>query len=254
MFNVKNKNILITGAGGLLGSQFTKTLLEHGAICHAIDIDSQKLNKLKLLLKKNISKNLKVYNTDITNLTQINDLYNHLKKKNINIEVLLNNAANNFDLNNQEKNIWEEDINLNLTAVKNLINIFSKQMKKNKRGNIINIGSDLAIIAPDQRIYKDLKGYVKPLSYSVTKHGLVGMTKYYASLLAKHNIRVNCLCPGGIYNKQNFKFVKKLKHLIPLNRMSQVDEYNGAIMFLCSDATNYMTGQNLIIDGGRTII
>lgn len=254
MFNVKNKNILITGAGGLLGSQFTKTLLEHGAICHAIDIDSQKLNKLKLLLKKNISKNLKVYNTDITNLTQINDLYNHLKKKNINIEVLLNNAANNFDLNNQEKNIWEEDINLNLTAVKNLINIFSKQMKKNKRGNIINIGSDLAIIAPDQRIYKDLKGYEKPLSYSVTKHGLVGMTKYYASLLAKHNIRVNCLCPGGIYNKQNFKFVKKLKHLIPLNRMAQVDEYNGAIMFLCSDATNYMTGQNLIIDGGRTII
>ena len=80
------------------------------------------------------------------------------------------------------------------------------------------------------------------------------MTKYYASLFAKHNIRVNCLCPGGIYNKQNLKFVKKLKDLIPLNRMAKVDEYNGAILFLCSDATNYMTGQNLIIDGGRTII
>jgi len=254
MFNIKNKNILITGAGGLLGSQFTKTLLSNGAICHAIDIDSQKLNKLKFSIKKNISKNLKVYKIDITNITQINNLYNYFKKKKITIEVLLNNAANNFDLNNQKKNIWEEDINLNLTAIKNLINIFSKQMKKNKRGNIINIGSDLSIIAPDQRIYKDLKGYIKPLSYSVTKHGLVGMTKYYASLFAKHNIRVNCLCPGGIYNKQNLKFVKKLKDLIPLNRMAKVDEYNGAILFLCSDATNYMTGQNLIIDGGRTII
>ena len=254
MFNVKNKNILITGAGGLLGSQFTKTLLAHGAICHAIDFDLQKLNKLKFSLRKNIIKNLSVHNVDITNLTQINNLYNLLKKKNINIEVLLNNAANNFDLNNQKKNIWEEDINLNLTAVKNLINLFSKQMKKNKRGNIINIGSDLSIIAPDQRIYKDLNGYIKPLSYSVTKHGLVGMTKYYASLFAKHNIRVNCLCPGGIYNKQNLKFVKKLKNLIPLNRMAKIDEYNGAILFLCSDATNYMTGQNLIIDGGRTII
>ena len=254
MFNIKNKNILITGAGGLLGSQFTKTLLSQGAICHALDIDSQKLNKLKFSIKKKISKNLKVYNIDMTNITHINNLYNYFKKKKINIEVLLNNAANNFDLNNQKKNIWEEDINLNLTAVKNLINLFSKQMKKNKRGNIINVGSDLSIIAPDQRIYKDLNGYIKPLSYSVTKHGLVGMTKYYASLFAKYNIRVNCLSPGGVYNKQNPKFVKKLKNLIPLNRMAKIDEYNGAILFLCSDATNYMTGHNLIIDGGRTII
>jgi len=254
MFNIKNKNILITGAGGLLGSQFTKTLFSQGAICHALDIDSQKLNKLKFSIKKKISKNLKVYNIDMTNITHINNLYNYFKKKKINIEVLLNNAANNFDLNNQKKNIWEEDINLNLTAVKNLINLFSKQMKKNKRGNIINVGSDLSIIAPDQRIYKDLNGYIKPLSYSVTKHGLVGMTKYYASLFAKYNIRVNCLSPGGVYNKQNPKFVKKLKNLIPLNRMAKIDEYNGAILFLCSDATNYMTGHNLIIDGGRTII
>ena len=96
--------------------------------------------------------------------------------------------------------------------------------------------------------------YQKPVSYSVTKHGIIGMTKYYAALLAKHNIRVNSLSPGGIFNNQDRKFVLKLKKLIPLNRMAQKDDYNGAIIFMCSDATKYMTGHNLVIDGGRSII
>ena len=126
-------------------------------------------------------------------------------------------------------------------------------MKKNKKGNIINIGSDLSIIAPDQRLYSHMN-YQKPVSYSVTKHGIIGMTKYYAALLAKHNIRVNSLSPGGIFNNQDRKFVLKLKKLIPLNRMAQKDDYNGAIIFMCSDATKYMTGHNLVIDGGRSII
>ena len=253
MLNLKNKNILITGAGGLLGSQFTKTLLENGAVCHAIDFDKRKLEKLQSFISKKYRTKLKTYNIDITNQNQLIELNDYLKK-NCFIEVLINNAANNFSLNQKEENIWEDDINLNLTSVKNIIDLFSKTMIQKKRGNIINIGSDLSIIAPDQRIYKDIKGYKKPLSYSVTKHGLVGMTKYYASLLAKDNIRVNCLCPGGIFNQQNRKFVNRLKKLIPLNRMANHNEYNGAILFLSSDATNYMTGQNLIIDGGRTIL
>ena len=96
--------------------------------------------------------------------------------------------------------------------------------------------------------------YKKPLSYSVVKHGILGITKYYAASLASYNIRVNCLSPGGIYNKQDKKFVKKIKQLIPLNRMANFDEYNGAIVFMCGDESKYMTGHNLIIDGGRSII
>ena len=126
-------------------------------------------------------------------------------------------------------------------------------METKKKGVILNIGSDLSIIAPDQRLYSHLNS-LKPVTYSVVKHGIVGLTKYLASYWSSKNIRVNCLSPGGIYNKQDKNFTKKIKKLIPLNRMAHKNEYNEVIQFLCSDASSYMTGQNIIIDGGRTII
>ena len=134
-----------------------------------------------------------------------------------------------------------------------MIEVFSKDMQRKKSGNIINIGSDLSVIAPDQRLYNAKKNY-KPLSYSVVKNGIVGITKYYASLYASKNIRCNCLSPGGVYNKQDAKFVKKLENKIPLKRMASKNEYIGAVQFLASKASSYMTGHNLIIDGGRSII
>jgi len=251
MFKLYNKNILLTGAAGLLGSEFVKTLIISGANCYAVDINTSKLENL--LKHRKFKNKLKIFKLDITDTSQLQKLYNTLIEKKVFIDTLINNAANNFAFEKKMKMTWERDINLNLTSVKNLIEIFSKLMKQKKIGNIINIGSDLSIIAPDQRIYKHMN-YIKPLSYSVTKHGIIGITKYYASLLAPFNIRVNCLCPGGVFNNQNKFFVKKIKKLIPLNRMAYKDEYNGAINFMCSDQSSYMTGHNLIIDGGRTII
>ena len=116
----------------------------------------------------------------------------------------------------------------------------------------MNIGSDLSTIAPDQRLYSHLNS-LKPVTYSVV-HGIVGLTKYLASYWSNKNIRVNCLSPGGIYIKKFKTFIKKIKKLIPLNRMANKNEYNEVIQFLCSDASSYMTGQNIVIDGGRTII
>ena len=133
-----------------------------------------------------------------------------------------------------------------------MVDAFSEDMIKMKFGNIINIGSDLSIIAPDQSIYP--KKGKKPLSYSIIKHGIVGMTKYYASLYASYGIRCNCLCPGGVYNKQNKKFIINLKKKIPMKRMAKKNEYIGALQFLASNASKYMTGQTLIIDGGRSMI
>ena len=118
---------------------------------------------------------------------------------------------------------------------------------------ILNISSDLSIIAPDQRIYSHLK-FEKPITYSVIKHGIVGLTKYLAAYWGKNNVRVNCISPGGIENKQNKTFIKKIKKLIPLGRMARSNEYIGVIKFLCSNQSSYMTGQNIIIDGGRSII
>jgi NAD(P)-dependent dehydrogenase (short-subunit alcohol dehydrogenase family) len=122
---------------------------------------------------------------------------------------------------------------------------------------ILNIASDLAVIAPDQRLYRqdglpDDQQPVKPVTYSVVKTALVGLTRYLATYWAESGVRVNAISPGGVYNGQSDEFVRRLSALIPLSRMAHVDEYKGAILFLCSDASSYMTGFNLVIDGGRS--
>lgn len=256
MLRLKEKKILITGAGGLLGKEFTFSVIQNGAICYALDFDKNKLNKIFLKTPMHLRKKLKLTHIDITKKKNLIEFNNELLKKNIFIDTVINNATNNPGISGDKGKIftWEEDILIGLTAIKNIIEIFSNKMKKKRKGNIINIGSDLSLIAPDQRLYSHLKNFQKPLSYSVVKHGIVGITKYYASLLAKYNIRVNCLCPGGVKQFQDKKFLRKINKLIPLGRMAKKNEYNGAMVFLCSEESEYMTGQNLIIDGGRTII
>ena len=136
--------------------------------------------------------------------------------------------------------------------------IAGREMAKNREGVILNIASDLSVIAPDQRIYRkegeEKASQLKPVTYSVTKHALIGLTKYLATYWAEEGIRSNALSPGGVYNPNiDPDFMKKLTNLIPMARMAEPDEYKGAVIFLLSDASKYMTGNNLIIDGGRSV-
>ena len=182
MLNLKKKNILLTGAGGLLGSEFASSLIKNGATVYALDIDIGKLKKLETRLKKKkLHKKLKCFKIDITKKNQLLELFHFLSKKKIFIDTIINNASNNHPPKTNEFDNWDNDIQVSLTSTKNIIEIFVKKMVKKKIGNIINIGSDLSIIAPNQKLYSDLNNYIKPLSYSVTKHGIVGLTKYYAS-------------------------------------------------------------------------
>ena len=125
--------------------------------------------------------------------------------------------------------------------------------KQASGGNIINISSDLGIIAPDQRLYNHTT-FRKPVSYSVVKHGIIGLTKYTASYWAKKNIRCNAIAPGGMSNNQNKNFIKKINKIIPIGRMAKKNEFNDLILFLSSDSSSYMTGSIVVADGGRTII
>jgi NAD(P)-dependent dehydrogenase (short-subunit alcohol dehydrogenase family) len=152
---------------------------------------------------------------------------------------------------------WDRDIAVGLTGAFLCSKVIGGHFAANGRGVILNVASDLAIIAPDQRIYRQpgLPEHLqpaKPVTYSVVKSALVGLTRYLATYWADSGVRVNALSPGGVYNGQPDDFVQRLTNLIPLGRMASVDEYRGAVMFLCSDASSYMTGANLVVDGGRS--
>lgn len=251
--DLNNKIIVITGGNGFLGSQFASAFLDKNSKVIVLDIVKKKLNH----------KNLYFYKCDITNENIVKKILNKIKKKFKKVDVLINNAAidhlprnkkinNNLESFNLHK--WNKEINVGLTGALICSKIFGFLMSKQKKGGVIlNMSSDLGIIAPNQKIYSNLN-FIKPVTYSVIKHGIIGLTKYTASYWGKNNIRCNALAPGGVQQNFDRKFVKKLRKIIPQNRMAKLNEYNSIVLFLCSDESSYMTGTTVIADGGRTII
>lgn len=270
-FDLSGKNALITGAAGLLGLEHCEALLECDANLVLVDINNKKLNEVKnYLIDKYPKSKLQIYSADLTIKKSLLDIRNDLQNKNIDINILINNAAinPNVDSNNKIYNStrlesfsleeWNKQISVGLTGSFLCCQIFGSEMAKlNKPASIVNIASDLSVIAPDQRLYKkdnvnEFNQPVKPVTYSVIKSGLIGLTKYISTYWLGSEIRCNALSPGGIYTNQSEEFVTRLSSLIPLGRMARKDEYRAAIQFLCSDASSYMNGHNLVIDGGRS--
>lgn len=249
MFNdLKKKVVVITGGSGFLGKQYCNAFLKNK--CKVINLDIVDKNKKVFFFKCDISKE-----NDL--ISAKNKIISKFKK----VDILINNAARNPIPNENQRSNRFEDLDLNnltddfrIGLVGSILasKIFGIQMLKQKKGNIINISSDLGVIAPDQRLYK--KNFVKPVSYSVVKHGILGLTKYLASYWGSKNIRCNAFAPGGMKNDNNISIQKKIKKLIPINRMANRNEYNDIVLFLASNSSSYINGATIIADGGRSII
>ena len=246
---------LVTGAAGFLGIHYCKLLLQNNFNVIGVDININPLKKIK-------SKNFIAYYCDITDEKAVNLMSLEFKKKYF-IDLLINNAAidsvPSIKLKTSSRlpsiKEWDKELNVGLKGSYLMFKYFGEEMSKKKQGNIINIGSDLSVIAPNQEIYKKVfKNFIKPVTYSVIKHGLYGMTKYFASLYAKDKVRVNMLSPGPVFNNHKKNFVSQLKMQIPMGRMATKNNLNSALLFLADPSNSYITGQNIIIDGGRTII
>jgi len=246
LFNFNNKTILITGASGQIGSSIVKLFLSLGSKVYGLD-------KVTKNIKHN---NYKFIKMDITNKKTIFKTINEVAKKNNAIDVIINAAAISlFTKYDKRKNSeLDKTIDTNVKGVLNIINSYLRVHKKNnlKKCSIINIGSIYGFLSPDFGIYGSKDRYSSEI-YGATKAAVIQLTKYYSVALSKYKINVNCLSPGGIYNTtkpQNKNFIKKYSSRVPLGRMGSPENLFTGILFLASDQSSYINGQNLIIDGG----
>ena len=268
LFRLDGRVAVITGGAGLLGYQHAATIAGLGGLPVLLDINADGLTGNVARLTEETGCEAQALVADITDLEAVIKAFEQLMGTHGRVDILINNAARNpkvesvgnKDFSRLEHFPWEQwqlDLDVGLGGAFNCAKVFGAQMARHGSGVIINIASDFGVIAPDQRLYR-LEGRepeqqpVKPVTYSVVKHGLIGLTKYLATYWCEQGVRCNALSPGGVYAGQNDVFVSKLAQLIPLGRMAEADEYRGAIAFLCSDASAYMNGANLVIDGGRS--
>ena len=258
LFDLSGKVVIITGAAGNLGSQYAEGLSQVGANVVLGDLDYVKCKQISLKLKKKYDVDPLSLKLDLTKKLSISNLVTKTIKKYSKIDVLINNAAYQWNNNIRKTSFeelslrnWNKAIAVNLTGIFLICQQVGKIMKKQRTGNIINISSIYGLVAPDQRIYGN-SGQNAGSFYSATKSAVINLTRYLASYWANTGIRVNTLSPGGVKRNQTKSFIKNYSKKTMLGRMAKQDEYLGAMIFLASDASSYMTGSNLIIDGGWT--
>lgn len=264
-FSLNGRVALVTGGAGLLGREFCLTLAQAGAEVYAADLNKEAVQDLSREMD-NQGFNVHGITLNVTDPASVHAVVDEIVSRSMHIDVLVNSAAMDpkFDPDHAQTSnnafetyplgSWQDALNVNLTGPFLVSQAVARQMVQQKKGSIINICSTYGLGGPDQRIYeKNGKPRVyKPVYYTVTKAGILGLTKYMATYYAGSEIRVNALTPGGVFNGHDDEFVKNYSARTVIGRMAHKDEMNGALLFLASDASSYMTGGNVVVDGGWT--
>jgi NAD(P)-dependent dehydrogenase (short-subunit alcohol dehydrogenase family) len=269
LFRLDNKIIVITGATGLLGRKHAEAVACYGGTPILLDLSQQAVDDFANVLNVKYKVGAVGFAIDITDEKMIKSNVERLIERFGKIDGLVNNAANNPKVEDSKKvnfsrlenfplNIWNDDIAVGLTGSFLCAKHYGFAISQNSNGgSIVNISSDLGLIAPDQRLYaKDgidvNKQNVKPVTYSVVKTGLIGLTRYLATYWADKNVRCNVMCPGGVENGQPDDFLEEVNKRIPMGRMADSNEYQGTLLWMLSDASSYLNGAIIPVDGGRT--
>lgn len=257
----KGKIALITGSTGNLGRKIAENFSKLKTNLILMDINEKKLNNQKNYLKKKYNTKIKTYYCDFSESEDRDLILKRIFKENKKIDIIINNASmvgdiklKNWNSEVDKQNIynWKKCFTINLESIYSTIKILEKRLRKSKDPCIVNVGSIYGFLAPNYDIYKNTN-INNPVAYSVSKGGLVTLTKLFASYLAPQ-IRVNCLSPGGILRKQSKSFIKNYVATVPLKRMASEEDVVNVILFLSSKMSKYITGQNIIVDGGKSII
>jgi len=262
MFGLRGKVAIVTGGTGLLGREFVKTLHGAGARVAVFDLQTEVPDEYRELFR---SERVAVYRVDVTDRASIERALEDVVGKWGPPNILVNAAAidvpptyggRTLTFENYPEDLLRKIVDVNVIGTVLCTQVIGEKMAENGGGSIINISSIYGEVSPDQRIYVKREGkgtFVKPVSYCISKGAVSNLTKYLATYWAGKNVRVNCLVFGGVFNQQDPEFVRNYSSRVPLGRMARKDEYNGAVLFLASDASSYMTGANIVIDGGYTV-
>lgn len=264
LFSLKNRVAVVTGALGLLGQQHCFALAEAGANIVVADLDEK---KCKEFAREMTTHSIGVY-LDITKHDSVRALSMNIVNEFGRIDIIVNNAAINDMVENPDASadasrfenyplgLFRKVMEVNVTGAFLCSQILGKEMVRQKKGSIINIASTYGMVAPNQSLYKMPDGrqsFYKSPAYPTAKGAVLSFTRYLAAYWGNSGIRVNALSPGGVENNQQEYFIRNYSEKTPLGRMAAPNDYRGALVFLASDASSYMTGANLVVDGGWTI-
>jgi NAD(P)-dependent dehydrogenase (short-subunit alcohol dehydrogenase family) len=260
LFDLQDKVALVTGGAGLLASEHAIALMDHGAKVILADKNLAACEEAVSRLNSQGYESVQAISLDVTSRSSWESGLAFILDQHSRVDVLINNAgftnqskSKNFDAGFEDFPLedWNNILDVNLTGCFLGCQVIGKQMLLQQKGSIINIASLYGVVSPNHRIYPGT-GISQPVAYSVSKHGVVALTKYLATLWAEKGVRVNALTPGGIWNGHQGLFLERFQQLNPIGRMSDKSELRGGIVFLASEASSHVVGHNLIIDGGWT--